>query len=96
MSSVKFAPKARADLAGIWKYTAGRWNQGRADHYLALLNREIPAVVIDPRLGRTCDDVRLGYRRRAAESHVIFYRVTGTGIEVMRILHQRMDARRHL
>ena len=96
MSGLKLAPKARADLAGIWRYTATRWNDAQADRYLALLNREINAIALDPRLGLPCDEARAGYRRRSAESHAIFYRVAKGNIEIMRVLHQRMDARWHL
>jgi len=96
MSRVKLAPKARKDLAGIWTYSADRWSEEHADRYLALLNREIVAVALKPQLGRTCNDIRAGYFKRAAGSHAIFYRVTGDGIEVVRVLHQRMDPARHV
>lgn len=32
----------------------------------------------------------------AVERHIIYFRPTGYGIAVIRILHQRMDAPRHL
>ena len=49
-----------------------------------------------PSLGRACDDIRTGYRRYAEGSHTIFYREAGGGIEIVRILHGRMDPDRHL
>jgi len=96
MSGVKLAPKARTDLAEIWRYTATRWDSAQADRYLAVLNGEIKAVSLDHRLGRPCDEVRAGYRRRSSGSHAIFYRVAADHIEIMRVLHQRMDARQHV
>jgi toxin ParE1/3/4 len=40
--------------------------------------------------------VRAGYRSSRVGAHVIFYREFPEGIEVVRILHQRMDVRRQL
>lgn len=49
-----------------------------------------------PDLGVECTDLRAGYRRYGVGSHAIFYRLAPDRIEVVRILHQRMDAGRHL
>ncbi len=47
-------------------------------------------------IGRACDDVRPGYRKHAVGSHVLYYRlISGEIIDVVRILHQRMDVPRH-
>ena len=35
-------------------------------------------------------------RRRCVERHMIYFRITDYGIAVIRILHDRMDAPRHL
>ena len=45
---------------------------------------------------RPADDARQGYRKQPIGSHFVFYRITDVGpIEVMRILHQRMDVAAH-
>ena len=41
------------------------------------------------------DDVRPGYRAFHEGRHLIFYREAGDQIEIIRILHDRMDFRRH-
>ena len=41
-------------------------------------------------------NIRLGYRRRSVERHMIYFRMTDYGIAVVRILHDRMNAARHL
>jgi toxin ParE1/3/4 len=94
----RFALKRRAeiDLEGIWRYSAGTWSAGQADQYVARLWNGIRLVAADPNRGRPCPEVKAGYCRHAVGSHVIFYRMTATGIEVVRILHQRMDFRRHV
>jgi toxin ParE1/3/4 len=40
--------------------------------------------------------VRRGYRQYPSGSHVLFYRFTADGIDVVRILHERMDYERHI
>jgi plasmid stabilization system protein ParE len=37
-----------------------------------------------------------GYLRYKSGSHTIFYRATGRGIYVVRVLHQSMNHERHL
>jgi toxin ParE1/3/4 len=49
-----------------------------------------------PLLGMDCNEVRRGYRRFRYKSHVVFHRLTGPDIEIVRILHAAMDVDRHL
>jgi len=52
---------------------------------------------LNPRIGRACDEIRPGYRKLAAGSHTLHYRVTAEGVvDVVRALHQRMDVDSHL
>jgi toxin ParE1/3/4 len=91
------SPRARADLEEIWDYTAERWGIDQAEIYVRLLQDAIETVADDPRKGRPCDDIRAGYRKYAAGSHMLFYRSAGAGgIDVVRILHGGMDFERHL
>lgn len=81
------------DLEAIWLYTAEHWSIDQADRYLGLLFDEIEHLAGSPESGLDRSHVRKGYRCSQVKSHVIYYRpsTTGTGIEVIRILHQRMD-----
>ncbi|WP_406276591.1 type II toxin-antitoxin system RelE/ParE family toxin [Nocardia sp. NBC_00881] len=55
------------------------------------------AARLRPRAGRACEEIRAGYFRVPAGSHTVYYRLTTDGVvEIMRILHQRMDPDRHL
>ncbi|MDP0500303.1 MAG: type II toxin-antitoxin system RelE/ParE family toxin [Verrucomicrobiota bacterium JB022] len=49
-----------------------------------------------PDLGFSCAYVRVGYRKYPVGRHVIYYRVQPDALEVVRILHQRMDVERYL
>ena len=91
------SPAAQADLEQIWDYTHDRWGVDQAEDYLRELQRVINRIAANPRIGRACDEIRPGYRKLAAGSHTLFYRVTAEDlIAIVRILHQRMDVDRHL
>ena len=97
MSQYLLSPATQADLEQIWDYTRGRWGVDQAEEYLRQLQRAIERAAANPRIGRACDEVRPGYRKLAAGSHTLFYRVIAEAvIDVVRILHQRMDVDRHL
>ena len=50
----------------------------------------------NPNMGSRADDIRPGYRRFTHESHVVFYRDTGRGVLIVRVLHKRMDINQHI
>lgn len=90
------SPRAQDDLRTIWNYTARNWNPDQADRYVRQITRDIETVAALPTIGRSCSEVRPGYFRYPSGSHLIFYRAVASGIAVVRILHARMDADRHL
>lgn len=96
MSCFRLTPAARRDLSGIWDYTQERWDARQAETYIGELRAAIERVAELPERGRRCDEVRATYRRYAVGSHLIFYVEADQGIDVIRILHQRMDPTRHL
>ena len=96
MTNYVLSPLARADLDGIWDYSAEQWGETQAERYIRELWQAIEFVATDPRRGRACDDIRAGYHKYAVGRHVLFFRLTAAGIDVVRILHGRMDFDRHL
>ena len=57
----------------------------------------IERIAKDPDRGHASDEIRTGYRRYATGSHLVFYVVAQDGqVDVIRILHQRMDPTRHM
>jgi toxin ParE1/3/4 len=96
MSRYRLTPKAQADLDDIWEYTAERWSVDQAEKYVRQLAEAMALIAVDPSRGRACDDVREGYRKYSVGAHVLFYQTQRNGVEVIRILHRRMDFERHL
>ena len=95
-SEFLLTPAALGDLEDIWLYTAGRWGVEQAGHYLDLLNAAFASLAEAPRSAPACDHIRSGYRRQWVERHVVYYRIEGYRIIVVRVPHDRMDAARHL
>jgi toxin ParE1/3/4 len=91
--SYRLSPQAERDLEEIWSCTFENWSAEQADRYHSQIMAAIEGLANGSRRGRTIDDIRPGYRKLAVASHFLFYRITDTGIiEIIRILHQRMDA----
>ncbi|QYH36805.1 type II toxin-antitoxin system RelE/ParE family toxin [Salinibacterium sp. M195] len=95
MTSYRLTPAAQRDLSTIWEYTQERWGPTQAEIYISEMRAAIERIAAEPQRGRACDDVREGYRRYGIGSHLIFYTVGANSVDVIRILHQRMDLTRH-
>ena len=93
-----FSNKAVEDLTKIWNYTVETWSEAQADKYYTLLVDTCRQIADSPRLlGREYTEIMdelYGYR---AGKHVIFYRaVLDNAVEIIRILHERMDLKNRI
>jgi len=92
MAKYRLTNEALKDLEGIWAYTYEKWSVDQADRYYKLIMDEIEYIASNPLLGRSMDHIKEGYRSSKVKSHLIFYRIgLDKTIEIVRILHQRMD-----
>ena len=96
MAEYRLGPRAQRDLDGVFDYTVAQWGLPQALRYTDLIEAACAALAEAPQQAPACAHIRPGYRRRSVEQHVIYFRPTTYGIAVVRILHQRMDAARHL
>ncbi len=96
MAEYRLSPAAERDLEGIWRYTAKEWGIAQAHSYTDKLTAVFQELADAPKTASACDHIRAGYRRRGVGRHVIYFRITGYGISVVRVLHDRTDAVRHL
>ncbi len=85
--------EASRDSENIWLYTLEKWSIEQADRYLNLIMDEIEYLAEDPNSGKDYGEVRKGYFRSRIKSYFIFYKINWKNeeIEIIRILHQRMD-----
>ena len=87
-----WSPKADDDLRGIWQYFARVASPEIADKLLREIKLRGERVAERPfLLGRARDEIRSGLRSALVHPHIIFYRVTDTTVELVRVLHQRRN-----
>ena len=95
MKALKLSPAAEADITGIWRYSAEQWGPDQADRYTDDLRNACNALATGRKKGRAVE-IRPGYLKCPCGSHVIYFMDYGDRLEVIRILHSRMDVARHL
>lgn len=112
MADFRIARAARRDIRSILAESDLAWGAEASGRYAALLMEAIRRVASDPdgRSTRDRPDLRLGVRsfhirhvKRNARTavkkpvHVLLYRrIDHDLIEIVRVLHERMDPARHL
>jgi toxin ParE1/3/4 len=97
MAKYQLTNKAVEDLANIWNYTFEVWSEVQADKYFNYLLDCFQNLADNPKLGRAYSEVTeflLGYR---ATQHIIFFRkISQTTIEIVRVLHSKMDLKNRI
>ena len=88
---IVWSPAAEEDLVSIWRYTADEWSPAAADQQIRDIWTTCEALLGYPQIGRSRDELLLGVRSIVTDPHVIFYRISAHGIEVLRVLHKRED-----
>lgn len=96
MAEVRLRPQAKTDLKNIWKFSYKRWGLHKADDYLQSLQQAFEILDNNPGIGRSLEHIRPGYRKYHVRSHFLIYLTTHGRIDVVRILHQRMDVESNL
>jgi len=96
VSGYRLSPAAQRDLSSSWDYTASRWDENQAEAYVLDIRDAIARIAALPERGLPVDEIREGYRRYRIGSHLIFFVIRDGNVDVIRILHQRMDPTRHL
>ena len=94
----KISIKANEDIEEIWLYTTQTWSISQADRYFNLIMDEIEYIAKYPLQGRDYGHIRKSYRCSKVKSHLIFYKYTvgEESVEIIRILHQKMDIEERL
>jgi len=96
MLSFRLTEKAIMDIKDIGRYTQKKWGREQRNKYLSRLDDGFHLIANEPQIGKTCDYIRLGYRKYHVGRHLIFYKLSSDYIEIIRILHDRMDVESHL
>jgi len=96
MRKLVIADRTRADLKDIADYTGREWGAGQSRRYLGAIKDRLARLRDRPGQGTLRDEIGPDYRSVRSGRHVVFYRETGENIEIVRVLHERMDMHRQL
>ena len=92
MSQYVISEKAVEDINNIWIYTAENWSVAQADRYYNLIYDEIEFIANNFDMARDFGKIRKSYKCSKVKSHLIFFKKDKMNeIEVIRVLHERMD-----
>lgn len=91
----RLTPLAEADLEEIWTYTSHYWSMEQADKYHREIMAAIEGLAAESLPGHPCD-VREDYWKYKVGMHVLYYRCSGDFLDIIRVLHGRMDVDAHL
>lgn len=97
MAKFHLTNKAVEDLADLWDYTCDTWSEKQADKYYMLLLHSCQELAKLPSRGKKYDEIADDIKGYQSYQHLIFYRkLSAKEIEIVRILHGRMDLKSKL
>jgi len=97
MGTFTLTTKAKADLKSIAIYTQRKWGKEQRKIYARQFDDAFHILADTPAAGNMCDFIKQGYRKFPVSSYLVFYRsISDTKIEIVRILHKRMDVKTQL
>jgi len=92
MAKVIFRQEAIDDLNDIWIYTFKEWSEIKADNYYASIEFACLQIGQNPGIGKEYKEIYTNLLGLRTGNHIIFYQVISMEeVEIIRILHERMD-----
>jgi len=83
---------AEVELLELWNYIFEQSeSEQRADKVITTIVMKFATLADFPQMGRSRDDLGVGYRSFPLERHVIYYRFVLDGIEISHVLHGAQD-----
>jgi toxin ParE1/3/4 len=97
MAKVILRQKAIDDLNDIWNYTFEKWSAKQADKYYSAIKLACNGIGKNPDVGKEYDGISENLLGLKSGKHILFYKlITEERIEIVRILHERMDLKNRL
>ena len=97
MAKFKLTNNAVKDLTDIWNYTVEAWSESQSDKYYKLLLNACSSIAKKQQSGKVYEEIYPDLKGKKTSKHIIFYRVMeDQSIEIVRILHERMDLKSKL
>lgn len=92
MREVRLRPRAAQDIEAIADYTIEKWGTAQAKRYVTELRQSIESLALVGLRHAPCPDIAPDLRRARSGRHLIYFRIDESVVDVVRVLHERMDA----
>ncbi len=97
MARVVLRQSAIDDLSEIWEYFAAKWSENQADKYYQSIKYACSEIGAFPDIGKRYIEISKSLLGFKTGKHILFYHIISEDeIEVIRILHERMDLKTKL
>lgn len=97
MAKVILRQKAIDDLRNIWFTTFLNWSENQANKYYEILEFSCKKIGEKPEIGKEYKEIEPNLLGLKSGKHIIFYQIiSNEEIEIIRILHERMDLKNRL
>ena len=97
MAKVILRQEAIDDLNSIWGYTFEKWSEKQADKYYATIKMACNGIGDSPNIGKKYYEISKNLLGLKYGKHIIFYQqMSNDRIEIIRILHERMDLKNRI
>ena len=92
MAKVILRQEAINDLTTIWNYTVHKWSEKQSDKYHLAIKSVCDQIGKNPNIGKAYPEISKNLLGLKLGKHIVFYYQTiEYEIDVIRILHERMD-----
>ena len=88
---IAWSTEANKDLAQIWNYLAREASVARADDQIRKIEAACRVLSDWPMAGQARDAIMPGLRAVVAAPYVVFYRIDGGAVQIIRVLDGRRD-----
>lgn len=91
MRNIRLTLAAKGQLKSIWQYTFETWGEQKADAYLKEIEKKLNMLAANPNLGRGRPSIKTCYYSLKINKHIIFYIFDEQHVDVIGVLHKRID-----
>lgn len=98
MRKLHLSIAAAGDLKNILQYTFDNWGEIQFEKYKDTFQQAFDTLTLEPStpLIKKRDELFIGCLSVHSGHHVVFFRLDNKDIEIVRILHEKMDFSNHL
>lgn len=92
----RLTPDAQADLEEIRRFTRQEWGEAQSFNYLQEIQKTLQTLSKMPGMGKKCDDIQQGLFRFPCRRHMLYFRIEGSFLFVIGVVHHSRIPQDHL